>query len=89
MADLWEGSSLLGRCVPKLLLLVLFAAPPAHAGEVVINNGQTWPEPYVIDATNSLPDDSLSVQNLGCNVPVEPCPLPWENPTEAELFSIE
>jgi hypothetical protein len=70
-----------------LVSLALLAARPGTAGTVVINNGLAPPNAEnVIDAGNSYPVDDVYVQNVGCDrTVVDPCPLPWGDPTSVEV----
>ena len=69
-----------------LALVLVALAAPAGAITIVINNGLAPPNPAnVID---SLSDDDVLVQNVGCNSTVQsPCPMPWGDPTSVDLVS--
>jgi hypothetical protein len=57
--------------------LLIGVAGTARAAVIVINNGLAPPNPANVIANNSFAGDLVSVQNVGCNVPVqEPCVEP-------------
>jgi hypothetical protein len=60
----------------------------ANATPLVINNGLAPPNPAnVIDASNSFPNDSLYIRNVGCDGTTEAkCPSPGD-PTTVELVT--
>jgi hypothetical protein len=79
-----SGNSVLSL-VLALELAVLALGTPVAAGTIVINNGLSPPNPAnTIEASNSFPDDSVFVQNVGCDATVQtPCDSPGSDTTVA------
>jgi hypothetical protein len=66
-------------------LITLLPGP----NNVVINNGLAPPNPAnVFDAGNSFPEESVLIEDVGCDAVVEfPCAMPWGDPTSVELVA--